>query len=398
MRRSIAATPAAPCFPSTAPSSGVTSAIFSPSGGSVGLGFAIPAETVTAVIGQLQAHGRVERGYLGISAQAMSPVLAKALGMKKSAGALVTRGGCTGTCGRGVDGGRRVAQDRSEYRHLQRNEQDHDSPGAPGTGGGEGISRRFRAIRALTIGRLPDPPTDPALTGDLDTWVPALRLGVANSTADIRKTIKAADDPSGLIITQLRPTGPGALAGLKVGDLITHAAGKQLLDCCRSCDGRTADPRGASSAAGGPRRQPEFCRRPGEAELQFPDPAVPARYASRMLRLIQIAPPLLLLVIATTLEVSGDAVLRMGLYNNYAGTLRVFLFLGAATLLFGYGLFLNLAPLEFGRVVGLYIATLFVVWQIINYVAFRTLPNLPILVGGAFVLTGGAIITFWKPL
>jgi small multidrug resistance family-3 protein len=117
-----------------------------------------------------------------------------------------------------------------------------------------------------------------------------------------------------------------------------------------------------------------------------------------MLRLIQIAPPLLLLVIATTLEVSGDAILRMGLYNNYAGTLRVFLFLGAAALLFGYGLFLNLAPLEFGRVVGIYIATLFVVWQIINYVAFRTLPNLPILVGGAFVLTGGAIITFWKPI
>jgi hypothetical protein len=116
-----------------------------------------------------------------------------------------------------------------------------------------------------------------------------------------------------------------------------------------------------------------------------------------MLRLIQIAPPLLLLVIATTLEASGDAVLRMGLYNNYAGALRTFLFIGAAALLFGYGLFLNLAPLEFGRVVGLYIATLFVVWQVINYLAFRTLPNLPILVGGAFILTGGAIATFWKP-
>jgi small multidrug resistance family-3 protein len=116
-----------------------------------------------------------------------------------------------------------------------------------------------------------------------------------------------------------------------------------------------------------------------------------------MLRLIQIAPPLLLLVIATTLEVSGDAVLRMGLYNNHAGALRVFLFLGAAVLLFGYGLFLNLAPLEFGRVVGLYIATLFVVWQVINYVAFHTLPNLPVLVGGALIIAGGAIITFWRP-
>jgi small multidrug resistance family-3 protein len=116
-----------------------------------------------------------------------------------------------------------------------------------------------------------------------------------------------------------------------------------------------------------------------------------------MLRLIQIAPPLLLLVIATTLEASGDAVLRMGLYNNYAGALRVSLFIGAAALLFGYGLFLNLAPLEFGRVVGLYIATLFVVWQVINYFAFGKLPNLPILAGGALIIAGGAIITFWKP-
>jgi S1-C subfamily serine protease len=81
----------------------------------------------------------------------------------------------------------------------------------------------------LTIGRLPDPPADPALTGDQDTWVPALRLGVANTTPDIRKAIKATDEPSGLIVTQLRPAGPGALAGLKVGDLITHVGTKQLV-------------------------------------------------------------------------------------------------------------------------------------------------------------------------
>jgi S1-C subfamily serine protease len=54
-------------------------------------------------------------------------------------------------------------------------------------------------------------------------------LGVANTTPDIRKAIKAADEPSGLIVTQLRPAGPGALAGLKVGDLITHVGTKQLV-------------------------------------------------------------------------------------------------------------------------------------------------------------------------
>jgi small multidrug resistance family-3 protein len=115
-----------------------------------------------------------------------------------------------------------------------------------------------------------------------------------------------------------------------------------------------------------------------------------------MLTIFQSMPPLILLVIATLLEVSGDAVVRMAIYNHVGAT-RVALYLAGAALLFGYGSFLNLAPIEFGRVVGLYIATLFVVWQVINFVAFRTLPTMPILAGGALVIAGGAIITFWRP-
>ena len=65
-------------------------------------------------------------------------------------------------------------------------------------------------------------------------------------------------------------------------------------------------------------------------------------------------------------------------------------------LLTGYGTFLNLAPLEFGQVVGLYIATLFVMWQIINFAFFRSLPTLPIMTGGALIVTGGLIVSFWK--
>ena len=114
-----------------------------------------------------------------------------------------------------------------------------------------------------------------------------------------------------------------------------------------------------------------------------------------MIKALQAVHPLVILLIATTLEVSGDAVIRMGIYNH-GGLLRIGLFLAGAALLFGYGSFLNLAPLEFGQVVGLYIATLFVVWQVINFAFFRAVPTLPILVGGAFVLVGGAIITFWK--
>jgi hypothetical protein len=110
---------------------------------------------------------------------------------------------------------------------------------------------------------------------------------------------------------------------------------------------------------------------------------------------LQSIPLVFLLLTATILEVSGDAVVRTAIYNH-AGIARVGLFLAGAALLFGYGTFLNLAPLEFGQVVGLYLATLFIVWQVINFLAFRSLPTLPIIVGGALVIAGGAIITFWQ--
>jgi len=58
-------------------------------------------------------------------------------------------------------------------------------------------------------------------------------------------------------------------------------------------------------------------------------------------------------------------------------------------LLFGYGLSLNLAPEEFGRIVGLYIALLFLMFQIVNFIAFKTAPSTPVLAGGALIITGG---------
>ena len=209
---------------------GVTSAIFSPSGGSVGLGFAIPAETVSSVIGQLESMGHVERGYLGISAQEPTPILAKALGMKAPLGALVTTVDPAGPAFSTFTPGDvllTIGSHKVTFKNLSK----VLARLAPNT---LATMTLFRAGKtesiALKIGRLPEPPSDPALNGDQDTWVPALRLGVANTTEDIRKSIKASDEPSGLIVTQLRPTGPGAVAGLKVGDLITTIGGKQLVD------------------------------------------------------------------------------------------------------------------------------------------------------------------------
>lgn len=114
-----------------------------------------------------------------------------------------------------------------------------------------------------------------------------------------------------------------------------------------------------------------------------------------MLKALQSIPIPILLVIATTLEVSGDAVVRLAIYKH-TGYYRAALFLVGAILLLGYGSSLNTAPVEFGRVVGLYIATLFVVWQIINFLVFRTVPALPVLLGGILVIAGGLIITFWR--
>jgi hypothetical protein len=115
-----------------------------------------------------------------------------------------------------------------------------------------------------------------------------------------------------------------------------------------------------------------------------------------MIKALQQIHPLVFLVIATTLEVSGDAVIRIALFEH-AGAARVGLLVTGGALVFGYGVSLNLAPLAFGQVVGLYIATLFVVWQIINRIAFHAAPTRPTLVGGALILAGSLIVTFWKP-
>jgi serine protease Do len=209
---------------------GVTSVIFSPSGGSVGLGFAIPAETVTSVIGQLETHGRVQRGYIGISAQNNTPTLARALGMPTVTGALITtvdpRGPAVGALWTG-DVLLSIGSMEVNFKNLSK----ITARLVPDSVVVASVLRGGHSLSVgLHVGTLAEPSGDPSLTDGQDTWIPALGLGVANSTVDIRKAIKAADESSGLIVTQLRPAGAGALAGLQVGDLITQVGNKPLLD------------------------------------------------------------------------------------------------------------------------------------------------------------------------
>jgi hypothetical protein len=101
------------------------------------------------------------------------------------------------------------------------------------------------------------------------------------------------------------------------------------------------------------------------------------------------------LIVATALESVGDAIVRMGIGQS-VWSVRILLYAIGAALLFGYGLSVNLAPVDFGRVVGLYIATLFVMWQFANFMVFRVAPTPPVIVGGLLIVVGGAVVTLWK--
>ncbi|MFT3910140.1 MAG: hypothetical protein QM737_11985 [Ferruginibacter sp.] len=114
-----------------------------------------------------------------------------------------------------------------------------------------------------------------------------------------------------------------------------------------------------------------------------------------MLKFIQNIHPIVFLLIATSLEVGGDAIIRKCMYEH-TGTARILFGLVGMIMLFGYGFFLNLAPVEFGKIVGLYIATLFVMWQVISYISFKSIPTLPVIVGGVLIVAGGLIVSFWK--
>src|SRR5207244_11387887 len=68
---------------------GINTAIYSPNGGSVGIGFAVPSNVAKSVVAQLQEHGKVSRGWLGVQIQEMTPAIAASLGLQGQHGALV---------------------------------------------------------------------------------------------------------------------------------------------------------------------------------------------------------------------------------------------------------------------------------------------------------------------
>ncbi len=105
---------------------------------------------------------------------------------------------------------------------------------------------------------------------------------------------------------------------------------------------------------------------------------------------------LLLLALAATLEAGGDALARTALHSQAIPMVRFGLFAAAALVLFVYGVTVNLPPWDFGKLLGVYVSLFFVVAQVINFFAFGSKPTMPIIAGGALILAGGMLMTFWK--
>ena len=103
----------------------------------------------------------------------------------------------------------------------------------------------------------------------------------------------------------------------------------------------------------------------------------------------------LFVLMATIFEATGDAVVRIALHHNNTWA-RIGLYALGALALTLYGTSLNLAPVEFAQVTGIYIATLFVIFQVTNYLFFRTLPTVPVVVGGSLIVLGGLVVGLWR--
>jgi serine protease Do len=205
---------------------GVNTAIFSPSGGSVGIGFDIPAETAKMVVAQLQEHGHVTRGWLGVEVQPVSTSIAESLGMKKAEGVIVDErmadspaakaGLETGDVITAVNG--KPIKDAREFARTV-------AGLAPNSAVKFDVMRNGEA-KSLTA-TLTQMPDDRTAAADTNAAAPAANtphLGLAVEPA--RDTDGSAQ--KGVVVTAVEPDSPAAQQGITPGDIILDVNGKQV--------------------------------------------------------------------------------------------------------------------------------------------------------------------------
>ncbi len=210
---------------------GVNSAIYSPNGGSVGVGFAIPSNTVKTVVAQLRSGGAVERGWLGVTIQNVTPEIATAIGMEDPHGALVSDvlddGPSAGKLETGdvivSFDGKRVESSRELPKLVAAASPDSEVKV-------EVLRQGEDRTVAFKLGRFDAERTAALEPGDADEGLASDRLGatLAPVTPAAREQLGLDETTEGVVITSLDGSGVAADAGLEVGDVILQVAGAEV--------------------------------------------------------------------------------------------------------------------------------------------------------------------------
>jgi serine protease Do len=214
---------------------GINTAIHSPTGGSVGIGFAIPSDQAKMIIDQLNEGGKVERGWLGVHIQSMDEDLAKSLGLDDDKGALVAEvTPDSPAAGAGFKQGDVVL---SYGGHQIEQLRDLTSAVADTKAGAnmDVVVWRDGSKKTLEveIGQMPGEEQMAALTGQeqpQESNTPKLGVMLGQLTPEARQQFQLPADIKGVVVTEVEPGSPAAEKGLQPGDLILEANRKQVSD------------------------------------------------------------------------------------------------------------------------------------------------------------------------
>ena len=196
---------------------GINTAIFSPSGGNVGIAFAIPASTAKQVVDDLMKNGSVARGWLGVEIQPVTKDIAESLGLNSDKGAIVANAQDDGPARKaGIVSGDVITQvdgkDVASSRDLARVIAGY----APGSTVDINLWRNGKAESIkVELGKLPG--ADKAASTDSD----GSSASPADTLADLGLTVTASDDGKGLVVTDVDPDSDAADRGIQAGDVIT---------------------------------------------------------------------------------------------------------------------------------------------------------------------------------
>jgi serine protease Do len=206
----------------------VNTAIYSPSGGSVGIAFSIPSPTVQNVVAQLKDTGKVTRGWIGVQIQPVTPEIADSMGLKKAEGALVAEPQADGPAAKaGIVSGDVITKVNGETVKDARELARTIGTLPPGTAVKLDVLHQGKDETVnLTLGQLPNSQeanANPAQPNDSGQHgIPRLGLSIApaSSVAGAGKT--------GVVVTDVDPNGGAAQHGFKEGDVILEVAGKSV--------------------------------------------------------------------------------------------------------------------------------------------------------------------------